>query len=92
VGEFLTVRVKAVSDSLLATLFLSSLDERVCAWSYCILCHVWPKSLEAWLFSKARRGWRSRSGGKERWGELGGLEGGEAVVGMYCVREKKIKI
>jgi hypothetical protein len=28
----------------------------------------------------------------ERWEELGGKEGGQAVVGIYCTREEQSKI
>lgn len=37
-----------------------------------------------------KRKQRSRYRGKGRWRELGGIEEGEIVVGMYCINEESI--
>lgn len=70
----LTAGVGAVLDSCLLVGALSSywvvsssLDERVCAWSYCsLLCQVWMLFLGGLLFSGGR--WRGcGSAGEKRW-------------------------
>ena len=44
--------------------------------------------LEACSFLKGNRG--GRSGGRERWGQLGGVEGGKTVSRVYYMRKKAI--
>ena len=58
---------------------------RFCAWSYCILCHVWLMTLGGLFFPPGRNvSW----GRGEVLEELGDEEGRKAVVEMYCVREE----
>lgn len=79
VGVFLTL-----SPTLGTTFFL--LDCLV--QPYCILlCNVPLVFLGALLFSEGK--WRSNgSGGEGRWGKLERVEGGEAEVKIYCMREE----
>ena len=60
---------------------------RTFALAYCILfCLVWLSSLGYLLFSEKK--WKGRKSGEERlWGELGGMEETEIVIGMYCMKE-----
>lgn len=62
---------------------------RLCAYSYCtLLCRVWLISLGGLLFSK----WiQMRREGMVVWESLGGVEGEQAVGGVYCLREEQIK-
>lgn len=63
---------------------LSSLDMKVCTVSYCnLLCHVWLIFLRDIAFAEEE--WRKGSS-RDRISK--GVEGGETVVGMYCVREE----
>ena len=63
---------------------------RTFALAYCILfCLVWLSSLGYLLFSEKK--WKGRKSGEERlWGELGGMEETEIVIGMYCMKEEFI--
>lgn len=59
---------------------------------YCILfCPIWLSSLGGLLFSveKMEVG-KVDLRGKKGGGKLEGVEGGESVAGMYCIREESI--
>lgn len=68
-----------------------TLDMRVCAQAYCILCHVWLVSLRGRVLSKGKQ--RSESGEEGRWrcgGRNGGRRGWSRDVSCERRRNKKI--
>lgn len=56
--------------------------------SYCILCHVWLLSLRGLLSSERKQ--RRCGSGDRRGMDLGGMDGGETMVGMFCMREESV--
>lgn len=62
---------------------------RAFALSYCILlCLIWGLSLKDCSFLKRNKGGVAL--GERRDGGLGGVEGRETVVWIYCMREESI--